>query len=53
MDANEIATVRSRYMGLADRYRRADGSLPDDIREGLRWVASLERRWCLENPGCR
>jgi hypothetical protein len=50
--AAEIATERSRYIALADSFRRAGKPIPSDIRDGLRFVAIQERRWMLENPGC-
>lgn len=51
LTATEIAAARSHYLMLAQVTRRADGSLPADVRDGLAWTGSLMRRWAVENPG--
>lgn len=51
--ANDIARARAHYLALADKTRRADGTIPADVRDGLAWVRACERRWCIENPGQR
>lgn len=50
--AAEIANERSRYLGLAAPYIAAGRPIPSDIRDGLRFVTTQERRWMLENPRC-
>lgn len=48
MTADEIICERNRLISLAAKHRRADGSLPADIRDSLVWTNSLMRRLAME-----